>query len=124
MEYKSKRKSNLHRLEDFISLSKQGEIISLDVHLRLENILRQGEQCEGSKEQIDGYLFIGDFYFYIKGEMYNVSKVYSLSYLTNDKNDLHVDRQIANARLKMDYNRLQKAGINVQEMYFAEEYCF
>ena len=124
MEYKSKRKSDLHRLEDFISLSKQGETISLDVHLRIESILRQHEQCEGSKEQIDGHLFIGDFQFYIKSKMYTVSKVYSLTYLTNDPDDLHVDRQIANARLKMDYNRLQKAGINVQEMYFAEEYCF
>ena len=96
----------------------------MDVHLRIESILRQHEQCEGSKEKIDGHLFIGDFHFYIKSEMYTVSKVYSLTYLTNDPNDLHVDRQIANARLKMDYNRLLKGGIEVPEKYFAEENCF
>ena len=72
MEYKLTRKSDLHRLEDFISLSKKGETISLDVHLRIESILRQ--QCDRSKEQIDGHLFIGDFHFYIKSEMYTVSK--------------------------------------------------
>ncbi len=123
MEYKSKRKSDLHRLEDFISLSQKGNKISLDIHLRTEKILRQEEQCEGKKDKIDGYLFIGDFFFYFDNEEYIVSKVYSLSYLTKDLNDLHVDRHVANARLKMDYTRLQNGGIQVQEKYFADEDC-
>jgi hypothetical protein len=118
------RKNGLNRLEDFISLSQKGEKISLDVHLRTEKILRQEEQCEDKKDIIDGYLFIGDFFFYLDNDKYIVSKVYSLSYLTKNPNDLHVDRHVTNARLKMDYTRLQNGGIQVQERYFAEEDCF
>ena len=65
-------------------------------------------------------MFIADFLCSMDNERYIVSKVYSLSYLTKDQTDLHVDRQVANARLKMDYERLRKAGIGVQDMYFPE----
>lgn len=120
MENKTHSKSPLYRIEDFISLAKKGEKITVNVNLRIEKILRPGNQC---KDQIDGYLFIGDFIFLSNCKSKIISKVYSLNYLTNDPNDLHVDRLIANARLKMDYSRLQQGGIHVQEKYFIENIC-
>lgn len=117
MENKTHSKSPLYRIEDFISLAKEGEKVTININLRIEKILRPGNQC---KDQINGYLFIGDLTFSLNRKPYTISKVYSLSYLTNEPNDLHVDRQIANARLKMDYGRLQQGGLHVQEKYFAE----
>jgi hypothetical protein len=121
MEHNHYKTSYPCRIEDFISLSKQGESISADVHLRIEKILRVDEHSKENPRHNDAYIFIGDFLFYLRDKLYTVSKVYSLSYLTNDSNDLHVDRQIANARLKMDYDRLLEGGIHVQEMYFSEK---
>ena len=113
----------LNRLEDFILLSKQGEKVSLDVHVRIEKILHQDEQCAGNQKQVDGYLFIADFSFSLNDQDYTVSKVYSLNYRIHDPYELHVDREVANARLKMDYTRLRQGGIKVLEKYFSEERC-
>jgi len=123
MENKSHKKRSLYRIEDFISLYKKGENISLNVNLRIEKILRQDNQYSGSNNHIDGYLFIGDFIFSLNSKLHTISKVYSLSYLTNEPNDLHVDRKIANARLKMDYGRLQQGGFHIREKYFRENDC-
>ena len=117
------RRAGLNRLEDFIVQSKHGKKVGVQIHLRREKILRQGDACAQGREVVDGYLFIADFTFSLDNEAYTVSKVYSLSYLTPNADDLQVDRQVANARLKMDYVRLHKAGIEVEERYFQESEC-
>lgn len=114
------RSTRLNRLEEFILESRKGKKIEVETQLRREKILGQAGQCAGQEGRIDGYLFIADFLCCMESQRYTVSKVYSLSYLTKDPTDLHVDRQVANARLKMDYQRLREAGIEVQEMYFPE----
>jgi hypothetical protein len=113
----------LNRLEDCIVQAKKGKKIQVESELRKEKIIRQNGQCTKTEGKVDGYLFIADFQCTMDNRTYIVSKVYSLSYLTGDPNDMHVDRQVANARLRMDYSRLQEAGIEVWEKYFPESEC-
>jgi hypothetical protein len=115
MDKKFASSVRLNRLEDCIIQAKKGKKIQVDVFLRKEKILTQNGQG-----RVEGYLFIADFHCTMDQMTYIISKVYSLSYLTADPNDLHVDRHVANARLRMDYSRLQEAGIEVWEKYFPE----
>ncbi len=120
MDINTAPRARLNRLEDCIVQAKKGKKIQVDVLLRKEKILTQNGQERGDEGRVDGYLFIADFHCTMDQRTYIVSKVYSLSYLTSDPNDMHVDRQVANARLRMDYSRLQEAGIEVWEKYFPE----
>ena len=110
-----------HRLEDCIQRAKSGERVQVEVDLRIEKIMRTAEQRGEECHQVDGYLFVADFVCTLHGCRDTISKVYSLSYLTGKPEELHVDRQIANARLKMDYTRLQEAGIDLNPTFFPED---
>jgi hypothetical protein len=108
------------RLEDFIALAREGKDIHGEVTLRKQLVEQKVHPAEtlDMKSEIDMYLLVGDFTFRIGKEIQSVSKVYMFSSLEESQQAASVDRNIANERLKVDYQRLRAANISFEEKFF------
>ena len=113
-------KAEFARLEDFIHLAEQGGDVQLQVELRRQAIkqkVHHGETEHGEGE-INAYLLIGDYTFRMEGDRYKVSKIYMLGSAEEPAEAARLNSNIANERLKMDYQRLTGAGITFSAKYF------
>lgn len=106
------------RLEDIISWAREGKEIKAEVALTKQDIIQKVLVEAGDAEEIDAYLLIGDFTFQVGDKSYEVSKSYLRGYATESLDVSAANRNIANDRLKMDYQRLMQAGVKLEENYF------
>ncbi|MBW1676328.1 MAG: hypothetical protein JRF30_03460 [Deltaproteobacteria bacterium] len=106
------------RLEDIISWAKAGKTVKADVELAKEDIVQKVLVEAGDVEEIYAYLLGGNFTFDVDGKMYKVSKTYLRGYASESIEVAAANRNIASARLKMDYDRLMESGIGLEEKYF------
>ncbi len=110
----------LGRLEDYIAIAREGKAVQVTVDLMKIVIIQRvhpGETEEASKE-IDSYLLQGDFSFVSGVNAGTVSKIYVVGSMEESLDAAKLSSNVANQRLKMDYNRLKDAGIRVEERYF------
>jgi hypothetical protein len=107
-------------LEDFIRLAKEGEDVRVSVKLRKLNIPVKVHpvHTEEGKSETESYLLIGDYTCSVREEVQKVPKVYMFGSAVESLNAAKIHKNIANERLKRDYNRLREAKIKVEEKYF------
>ncbi len=106
------------RLEDIMSWAKKGKEVKADVVLTKQQIIQKVLVEASGVEEIAAYLLTGDFTFQVDGKSYEVSKTYLRGYASESFDVAAANRSIANARLKVDYQRLMQAGIKLDEKYF------
>jgi hypothetical protein len=114
------KKADFARLEEFIHFAEQGKDVQLHAELRRQAIkqkVHHGEMEQGEGE-IHAYLLIVDYNFRMEGERYQVSKIYMLGSAEEPAEVARLNFDIANERLKMDYQRLAGAGIALSAKYF------
>ena len=108
------------RLEDFISLAKQGQYIEVSIDLKKQIVIPKVNQGESGDIKIESELYVlsGEYSFNVEGNVRKVSKPYMYGVSEESANMALREMQIANERLKMDYNRLREANIIFEEKYF------
>ncbi|MCW3978074.1 MAG: hypothetical protein NWE77_09090 [Candidatus Bathyarchaeota archaeon] len=108
------------RLDDFIVLAKGGQRIEADIELRKQIVMQEvyPDEPQVRRDEVDAYLLMGDYNFEVEGESYRVSKVYVMGLEREVPYIAGLNRNIANRRLKMDYQRLEDADIKVVPKYF------
>ena len=109
-----------NRLEDFISMARNGEKVDLTVVLNKRIFTRKFDSYTTGdpEDEIDMYILSADYLFVVAGEAMEVTKYYvsgieGESFIAT-KSNMHV----ANERLKMDYKRLREAKIIFSEKYW------
>jgi hypothetical protein len=112
--------SDYGRIEDFIALANEGGRVDLAIELKKQLVTQKVPQgvTEDMKDEIDMYLLTADYIFKVGKDMKIVSKVYVFGSSEEPPDVIHVNSHIANARLKMDYQRLKDAKITFEEKYF------
>ena len=107
-------------LEDFIRLAKEGEDVRVSVELRKEYIPVKihPAHTEERKGETESYLLLGDYTCSVGEEVHKVPKVYVFGSADESLKTAKMHKNIANERLKRDYNRLRDAKIKVEEKYF------
>ena len=113
-------KSMFGRLEDFISLAKQGQHIQVSINLKKQIVIPKVNRGESGDVKIETefYVLLGEYSFNVEGNVKRVSKPYMYGVSEESTNIVLRERQIANERLKMDFNRLREANITFEEKYF------
>ncbi len=108
------------RIEDFLALAKEGGNVDLEIELKKQIVTQKVPQgvTEDMKDEMDMYLLTGDYIFRVGKDKKLVSKVYMLGSAEEPRDAVNVNLHIANARLKMDYQRLRDASITFEEKYF------
>jgi len=108
------------RIEDFIALAKEGKEVNLEIELKKQLVTHKVPPgvTEDMKDEVDMYLLTADYIFKIGKDLKLVSKVYMFGSSEESPDALKVNTSIANARLKMDYQRLRDAKITFKEKYF------
>ena len=112
--------SELRRIQDFISLAKEGEKVKVTIDLR-KQVVPQGvhpDYTEELKSEQDMYLLFGDYTFKIDNQQKVVSKVYMYGFTGEPLNHTKINKSIANERLKMDYQRMKDVNIQFEEKFF------
>ncbi|MDY6971383.1 MAG: hypothetical protein SV775_03530 [Thermodesulfobacteriota bacterium] len=109
-----------NRIEDFISFARKGNQVDLTVKLRKQMVAQKVHpgETEDMKTEIDMYLLLGDYTFTVGGNVKKISKSYIFGSAGESRSNADVDKKVANARLKMDYQRLKDAKIVFEEKYF------
>ncbi len=109
------------RLEDFIALAKDGKKVEVKIELNKQTVKQKvhPEETDDMGLEIDMYLLSGKYSLVGReGGPQSVSKVYVFAAMGESLVESQTNRKIANARLKMDYDRLAKAGVIFEEKYF------
>ena len=110
------------RLDDFIKLAGSGQPIQLEITLRRDIVkhVSQAESTDDINIETDLALLMADFktaYDIADGpEM--VSKVYAIGPVNENEIDAKTTRQIANQRLRLDFDRLKEASVSFEAVYF------
>jgi len=114
------KKGELGRIEDFITLAKEGKDVKVAIDLKKQLVSQKvhPEDIEDVKREIDMYLLIAHYTFRAEEEVNQVSKVYMFAFSEESPDTLKVNTAIANSRLKIDYERLKDAKITFEEKYF------
>jgi hypothetical protein len=108
------------RIEDFIALAMMEKDVLMTAELRKQQVAQRVHpgDTEEMKGEVGMYLLIADFAFNVGGKIKNVSKVYMFGSLEESLDASNVNKNIANERLKVDYQRLKNANIPFKEKYF------
>jgi len=110
----------LNRLEYFIQLAKKRKKVEVEVTLRKEFVEQKvhPDETDDSTGMTHMYLLLGDFLCECEGESSTISKIYVYGTEEESVSSGRVNQSVANARLKMDYQRLKDAKIKFEEKYF------
>jgi hypothetical protein len=113
-------KDELGRIEDFIVLAKEGKDVHVAIDLKKQVVAQKvhPDETEDMKREIDMYLLIADYTFTVGKDVKPVFKVYMFGSSEESLDTVKVTKSIANARLKVDYQRLKEANITFEEKYF------
>lgn len=113
-------KRELNRIEDFISIAKEGKEVQLSVSLRKQTVTQKlrPEEKNVLKNEADIYLLIADFSFTAGTLTGKISKIYVSGTVDEPLNATRQQTSIANSRLKMDYLRLRSVNIIFEEVFF------
>lgn len=116
----AKGTSKYGRLEDFILLAEQGKKIGLEITLRKQPVKWEPAQGETADlfDVINAYLLIADWAFKYGRKVYPISKVYMFAPEDESPSEARANRKIANARLKMDYDRLKAVKLSFEKKSF------
>lgn len=106
------------RLEDIVCWAREGKEVKTDVELTKEDIIQKIFTETLDAEERGAYLLTGNFIFDVDGKIYKISKIYLRGYASESSNLSAANRNIANARLDMDYERLGQGGIRLEKKYF------
>lgn len=107
-------------IEDIIARAEKGEKVEASVQLVSRPILEKALAEIGEVEDTEAYLLTGNFRFIVEGQPHEVSKTYVKGYKSESLEARAADLQIANSRLRRDYERLKAAGIDIEEQFFEE----
>ncbi|HTZ18299.1 MAG TPA: hypothetical protein VMB78_07650 [Dissulfurispiraceae bacterium] len=108
------------RLEDFISFAKTGTKLGVHVDLTKQFVSQRVHpgNNEEMKGEMDMYFLSAVYNFKVGGDVRKVSKVYMLASAGESSDEAKINAQIANARLREDYKRLNDVGIAFDEKFF------
>lgn len=108
------------RLEDLIRIGKEGSRVDMEVELKKLPIIPDShiKKEGGTHEQSKTHLLTAYFTFVTGDQLYRLSKVYMFATGEESLDSLRKNKEIANIRLKIDYDRLKAANIHFQEKYF------
>ena len=112
--------NELNRLEYFIQLAKRGEKVRAEITLRRELVEQRvhPDETADRTRTTHMYLLIGDYLCECEGAVSTISKIYVYGAAEEALTAGRVTKSAANARLKMDYQRLKDAKIRFEEKYF------
>jgi hypothetical protein len=112
-----------NRLEDFISLAKNGEKIALSVSLNKQLFTRRFYSTASgeAEDEIDMYILSADYLFSIDESQTEVKKLYAFGIEGESSDSTQKNVQVANDRLRMDYKRLKEAGIVFAEKFWDDQ---
>ena len=113
-------KSTFDRLEDFIALAKEGQHMEVSIDLRKQIVIPKVNRGESGNVKIESelYVLLGEYSFNVEGNVRKVSKPYMYGVSEESAKMALREMQIANERLKMDFNRLREGNIIFEEKYF------
>ena len=119
-------KGEFGRIEDFIAIAKEGKDVKVAIDLEKQLVRQKVPHgvTEDAKREIGMYLLTAIYTFSVvytfraEEQVNQISKVYMLAFSEESPDDLKINTAIANARLKMDYQRLKDAKITFEEKYF------
>jgi hypothetical protein len=112
-----------NRLEDFISLAKNGEEVNLSVSLNKQLFTRKffSSALGDAADEIDMYILSAAYLFAVEGVQTEVKKLYALGIEGESADSTGKNVQVANDRLSMDYRRLKEAGIVFAEKFWDDQ---
>lgn len=112
-----------NRLEDFISLAKDGEKIALSVSLNKQLFTRRFYSTASgeAEDEIDMYILSADYLFSIDESQTEVKKLYAFGIEGESSDSTQKNVHVANDRLRMDYKRLKEAGIVFAEKFWDDQ---
>ncbi len=106
------------RLEDIIKLAQAGNRIEGEINLaRITAICKVHPEAEIVEEK-EAYFLKAMFRFKLADQVYRVEKVYVMGFSDEDLDTTRLNKNIANSRLKEDFQRLKEAGVVLEERYF------
>lgn len=114
------KKQYYSRLEDFIWMAREGRRVDMEVELKKLPVIHEihAEAGHDIRENIQTYLLIAYFTFKAGGELHKLSKVYMFATQKESLDSFRVNKEIANVRLRMDFDRMRAAQIHFREEYF------
>jgi len=115
-------KSIISRLQDFISLAREGEKVDLTVTLNRQIFTRKfyPSKTGTSEDEIEMYILAADYAFFVAGKTYEITKFYASGIEGETPAETQQNIHIANQRLKMDFNRLREGDIVFAEVFWDE----
>ncbi len=113
-------RSDLGRLEDFITLAKQGKDVQAAIELIKQPVATKVHPgaTEEMRSDVAMYLLLAHYTFKVGGITRHVSKVYMYGSAAESLNEAKTNSSIANDRLRVDYQRLREAAISLEERFF------
>jgi len=113
-------KHYINRLEDVIRIANEGQRVDMEVELKTLPMIQEVHAKEADKKphNINSYLLIAYYTFKIDLQSYKCSKVYMFGAIEESLTTKEMNKDIANARLEMDYKRLRDAHVHFQEEFF------
>jgi len=108
------------RLEDFIEMAKTGKRVEMEVELNKLPMIQEIHtgKAHDLSDKKNTYLLIAYYTFKMDDQIHRLSKVYMFATEDESLNSLRVNKNIANVRLQVDYNRLRIAHVHFKEKYF------
>ena len=76
------------------------------------------DETDDMDTEMDMYLLIADYMIATQGEIKTISRVYVMGSSEESSTESKVNVHIANECLKMDYQRLKDANIELDEEFF------
>lgn len=110
------------RLDEYINMARSGERVQLHVrlHRQLFKQLGQSDSSDDIQTETDVSLLMADYVPDAESAegVVKISKVYMICPINDSEINDKTTLRITNARLRMDYARLKKAGVVFEEKYF------
>ncbi|WP_022853852.1 hypothetical protein [Thermodesulfatator atlanticus] len=108
----------IDRLAQIVEMAKQGKKIKAKVTLLKRPIVLKIHPEAQILEEKEAYILGAIFEFQVNGNTYKVERFYAMGFPTETVEEELANKNLANALLKEDYQRLKEAGIEIEEKYF------
>ncbi|NPA48389.1 MAG: hypothetical protein GXO20_00255 [Thermodesulfobacteria bacterium] len=108
------------RLAQIVEMAKQGKKVKARVTLLKRPIILKIHPEAQILEEKEAYILAARFEFEVNGEKYVVDRYYAMGFPTESFEEELANRNLANALLKEDYERLKEAGVEIEEEKYFE----